>query len=51
MSAHTPLAPFGNEVKIDLKAPLSSGEKEELRRHYMRDGLLVFRELRLSMEE
>jgi taurine dioxygenase len=49
--SHSPLAPFGAEVTIDLSSPLSSAQKEELRRLYARDGLLVFRSLRLSMQE
>jgi taurine dioxygenase len=49
--AYARLAPFGAEVKIDLSVPLSSAEQETLRRLYARDGLLVFRDLRLNMEE
>lgn len=49
--SHAPLAPFGVEVRIDLSKPLTSTEKDELRRLYARDGLLVFRDLQLSMEE
>jgi taurine dioxygenase len=49
--AHVPLAPFGVEVKLDLSFPLSSPQQDELRELYRRDGLLVFRDLHLSMEE
>jgi taurine dioxygenase len=54
--SHTSLAPFGVEVSIDLSAPLTpteltAAEKDELRRLYARDGLLVLRGLKLSMEE
>lgn len=47
----TPLEPFGIEVKVDLSAPLAPADKQELRRLYLQDGLLVFRGLQLSMEE
>lgn len=48
--AHAALAPFGAEVEIDLSTPPSPPQKDELRRLYARDGLLVFRGLDLSME-
>ncbi len=54
MSAHlaySPLPRFGFEVNIDLSAPLGSADQEELRRRFASDGLLVFRGLRLSMQE
>lgn len=49
--SHAPLAPFGVEVRIDLSRPLNAADQDELRRLYSRDGLLVFRDLQLSMEE
>jgi taurine dioxygenase len=49
--SHAPLAPFGVEVRIDLSGPLPPADQDELRRLYARDGLLVFRDLQLSMEE
>ena len=49
--SHAPLAPFGVEVRIDLSASLSSADRDELRHLYARDGLLVFRDLKLSMEQ
>ena len=49
--SHISLEPFGIEVKLDLAAGLSSSEKEELRRLYARDGLLLIRGLRLGLEE
>lgn len=49
--SHAPLAPFGVEVKIDLSKPLSAEDKDALRQLYARDGVLVFRDLQLSMEE
>lgn len=49
--AHKALAPFGVEVEIDPAAPLTVQTKDELRRLYARDGLLVFRGLALSMEQ
>ncbi|CAN7271396.1 TauD/TfdA family dioxygenase [Phenylobacterium sp. LjRoot225] len=47
---HTSLAPFGVEVAIDPSSAVTAANKEELRRLYARDGLLVFRGLDLSME-
>jgi taurine dioxygenase len=49
--SHAPLTPFGVEVRIDLSGPLTPADQDELRRLYARDGLLVFRDLQLSMEE
>jgi taurine dioxygenase len=49
--SHAPLAPFGVEARIDLSGPLPPADQDELRRLYARDGLLVFRDLQLSMEE
>lgn len=49
--SHAPLAPFGAEVRIDLSSPLSPADKDSLRQLYARDGLLVFRDLQLGMEE
>ena len=49
--SHAPLAPFGVEVRIDLSSPLTPVDQDALRRLYARDGLLVFRDLQLSMEE
>jgi len=44
-------APFGIEVKADLTAQFSPAEKEELRRLYCQDGLVLFRNQKLSMEQ
>jgi taurine dioxygenase len=49
--SHAPLAPFGVEVRLDLSSPLSAADRDQLRRLYARDGLLVFRDLQLSMEQ
>jgi taurine dioxygenase len=49
--SHAPLTPFGVEVRIDLSTSLGEADKEELRRLYARDGLLVFRDLQLSMAQ
>jgi taurine dioxygenase len=48
---HVPLRPFGVEAQVDLARGLSAADKEELRRLYMRDGLLVIRDLRLNLEQ
>jgi taurine dioxygenase len=45
------LTPFGAEVDVDLAVPLAPAEKAALRRLFELHGLLVFRGLRLSMEE
>lgn len=46
-----PGAPFGVEVKVDLSAAFADAEKAELRRLYQRDGLLLVREQRLTMDQ
>lgn len=46
-----PGAPFGLEITADLTASFSDSEKEELRRLYRQDGLLLFRNQKLSMEQ
>ena len=44
-------APFGLEVKVDLSATFSPSEKQALRQLYQRDGLILVRDQRLSMEQ
>ncbi len=46
-----PGAPFGIEVKADLAASFTAAEKEALRQLYRRDGLILFRGQKLSMEQ
>lgn len=41
-------APFGLEVRTDLAADFSEAEKDALRRLYRRDGLLLFRDQKLT---
>lgn len=41
-------APFGIEVKTDLRSEFGAAEKDELRRLYRRDGLLLFRNQTLT---
>lgn len=50
-AAPIPGAPFGIEIKVDLSADFSPEEKEELRRLYRRDGLILVRGQNLSMEQ
>ncbi len=49
----TPIAgaPFGIEVDADLSRAFTEAEKDELRRLYRRDGLLLFRGQDLSMDQ
>lgn len=49
--SHVLLEPFGVEVRLDAAAPLSPADKDQLRELYEREGLIVFRDLKLSMEE
>jgi len=46
-----PGAPFGLEVKADLSASFNEAEKEALRQLYRRDGLLLFRDQSLTMDQ
>ena len=46
-----PGAPFGLEVKVDLTATFGPGEKEALRQLYQRDGLILVRDQKLSMDQ
>ena len=46
-----PGAPFGLEVKVDLSQAFSPVEKQELRRLYQHDGLILIRAQKLSMEQ
>lgn len=49
--SHDRIHPFGVEAKADLARGLTEEDKEELRRLYAREGLLLIRGLKLSMEE
>jgi taurine dioxygenase len=49
--SHRPLAPFGIEVDVDLTSPLSDADENELRRLYAADGLLLFRNQSLTMDQ
>lgn len=44
-------APFGLEVAVDLTSPFSEAEKEELRRLYRREGLILVRNQKLTMDQ
>lgn len=44
-------APFGLEVAVDLRSTFSPAEKEELRRLYRRDGLILVRGQKLTMDQ
>lgn len=44
-------APFGIEVKAGLTSNFTETEKDALRRLYRRDGLLLFRSQKLSMDQ
>jgi len=46
-----PGAPFGLVVEADLTGSFSEAEKEALRQLYRRDGLLLFRDQRLTMDQ
>jgi taurine dioxygenase len=46
-----PGAPFGLELKVDLTATFGLGEKEALRQLYQRDGLILVRDQKLSMDQ
>ena len=46
---HRRLEPFGVEVEVDPDA-LSAADREELRRLYALDGLVLMRGLKLSMD-
>ena len=46
-----PGAPFGIEIKADLRTSFTADEKEALRKLYRRDGLLLFRNQDLSMDQ
>lgn len=49
---HTrPIEPFGLEMDIDIAQALSSAGQNALRHAFARDGLLVIRQLSLTMEE
>jgi taurine dioxygenase len=48
---HCRLEPFGIEAKLDLARGLSEEDREELRNLYAREGLLLIRGLKLSMED
>ena len=44
-------APFGIEVKADLTGNFNPAEKEALRQLYRRDGLILVRDQKLSMDQ
>jgi alpha-ketoglutarate-dependent taurine dioxygenase len=48
---HRQLAPFGIEADVDLNSDLDEAERRELRRLFAADGLLVFRNQLLSMDQ
>lgn len=49
--SHKRIEPFGVEAQVDLARGLTDEDKEELRRLYTLDGLLLIRGLKLSMED
>jgi taurine dioxygenase len=49
--SHHRIEPFGVEAKLDLARGLKEEHKEELRRLYALEGLLLIRGLELSMED
>jgi taurine dioxygenase len=49
--SHKRIEPFGIEAQVDLSRGLTDEDKDELRRLYALDGLLLIRDLRLSMED
>ena len=46
-----PLDPFGAEIDVDLGAPLTTAQQDELRRLYATHDLLLARGQRLTMED
>jgi taurine dioxygenase len=48
---YSQLIPFGVEVSVDPKRGLGSADKEDLRQLFALDGLIVVRNLHLSMDE
>src|SRR5688572_11640553 len=49
--AHDRLTPFGIEAHVDLRIPLDDDDRAELRRLYDVDGLLLIRDVHLTMDE
>jgi taurine dioxygenase len=49
--SHSRIEPFGIEAKVDLARGLTEEDKQKLRDLYARDGLLLIRGLRLSMDD
>ena len=49
--ASRPLDPFGAEIDVDLGAPLTTAQQDELRRLYATHDLLLARGQRLTMED
>ena len=49
--SHNRIEPFGVEAKVDLARGLTEEDKQELRHLYAREGLLLVRGLKLSMED
>jgi hypothetical protein len=49
--AARPLSPFGVELAVDLAAPMTSGQQDELRRLYATHDLLVAHDQRLTMDD
>jgi taurine dioxygenase len=48
---HRPIEPFGFEVEATLPEALDPDSGDELRRLYQQDGLVLIRDLHLSMDE
>lgn len=49
--SHNRIEPFGVEAQVDLARGLTEEDRQELRRLYALDGLLLVRGLKLSMED
>jgi taurine dioxygenase len=49
--ASGPLSPFGRQLRIGLEDGLTTAGREEVQRHFLEDGLLLVRDLNLTMEQ
>lgn len=49
--ASSPLSPFGRQLHIGLEDGLGTAGRAELQRQFLEDGLLLVRDLTLTMEE
>ncbi len=47
----SPLSPFGRQLRISREDGLKPAGREEVRRQFLEDGLLLVRELSLTMEQ